>query len=43
MSNLSQGLNFIGTGKPVAWLSHQKRLGQDEFSEREQPAGVLRE
>ena len=31
MSSLSQGLNFTGTGKPVAWLSHQKRLGQDEF------------
>ena len=26
----------------MAWLSHQKRLGQDEFSEREQPADVLR-
>ena len=38
MSSSSQSLNFIGTGKPVAWLSHQKRLGQDEFSEREQPA-----
>ena len=38
----SQSLNFIGTGKPVAWLSHQKRLGLDEFSEREQPAYVLR-
>ena len=41
MSSLSQGLNFTGTGKPVAWLSHQKRLGQDELSEREQPADVL--
>ena len=26
----------------MAWLSHQKRLGQDEFSEREQPADILR-
>ena len=26
----------------MAWLSRQKRLGQDEFSEREQPADVLR-
>ena len=38
----SQSLNFIGTGKPVAWLSHHKTLGQDEFSEREQNAHVLR-
>ena len=21
----------------MAWLSHQKRMGQDDFSEREQP------
>ena len=35
MSSSSQSLNFIGTGNPVAWLSHQKRLSQDEFSERE--------
>ena len=27
----------------MAWLSHLKRLGQDEFSEREQPADVLRD
>ena len=26
----------------MAWLSHQKRLGQDDFSEREQPDDVLR-
>ena len=26
----------------MAWLSHQKRVGQDDFSEREQPADVLR-
>ena len=31
MSRSSQRLNFIGTGKPAAWLSHQKSLGQDEF------------
>ena len=37
-----ESLNFICTGKPVAWLSHQKRLGQDEFSEREQPVDVSR-
>ena len=42
LSSSSQSLNFIGTGKPVAWLSHLKRLGQDEFSEREQPADVSR-
>ena len=36
MSSSSQGLNFIDTGKFVAWFSHQKRLGHDEFSEREQ-------
>ena len=42
MPSSSQSLNVIGTGKPVAWLSHQQRLGQNEFSEREQPADVLR-
>ena len=42
MSSSSQSLNFFGTGKPVAWLSQQKRLGQDDFSEREQPADVIR-
>ena len=42
MSSSSQSLNFVSTEKPVAWLSHQKRLGQDEFSEREQPADILR-
>ena len=42
MPSSSQSLNFFGTGKPVAWLSHQKRLGQDDFSEREQPPNVLR-
>ena len=26
----------------MAWLSHQKTLGQDEFSEREQPADIFR-
>ena len=40
MSSSSRSLNLFGTGKPVAWLSHQKRLGQDDFSEREQPADV---
>ena len=35
MSSSSQGLNFIHTEKFVAWRSHQKRLGHDEFSERE--------
>ena len=30
------------TKKPVAWISHQNGLGQDEFSEREQPADILR-
>ena len=39
---LSRSLNVIGTRKPMAWLSHQKRLGQDEFSERGQPDDVLR-
>ena len=42
MSSSSQSQNFMGTGKPVAWLSHQKRLGQEEFSESEQPADILR-
>ena len=42
LSSSSQILNFFGTGKHVAWLSHQKRLGQDEFSERHQPGEVLR-
>ena len=41
LSSSSQSLNFIGTGKLVAWLSHQKRLGQDEFSEREHLADVF--
>ena len=41
ISRSSQVLNFIGTGRPVAWLSHQKRLGQDEFSEREQLVDVF--
>ena len=40
-SSSSQALNFLGTGKPVAWLPHQKRLGQHEFSEREQLVDVL--
>ena len=40
MSSSFQSLNLFGTGKPVAWLSHQKRIGQDNFSEREQPADV---
>ena len=30
LSSSSQSLNCIGTGKPVAWLSHKKRLRQDE-------------
>ena len=42
MSSSSKSLNFFSTGKPVAWLSHQKRLGQDDCSEREHPADVLR-
>ena len=42
MSRSSQSLNFIGTRKPVAWFSHEKRLGQDEFSDGEQPVDVLR-
>ena len=40
LSSSSQSLKFIGMGKPVPWLSHQKRLGQVEFSERGQPADV---
>ena len=40
MSSLSPGLNFIDTGKHVAWLLHQKRLGRDEFLEREQPSDI---
>ena len=40
MSSLSPGLNFINTGKHVAWLLHQKRLGRDEFLEREQPSDI---
>ena len=32
----------MGTRKPVTRLSHQKRLGPDEFSEREQPTDILR-
>ena len=42
MSSSSQSLNFVSTGKPVAWLSPQKRKGQDEFSEREQPADIFK-
>ena len=42
LSSSSQSLNFVSTGKPVAWLSHQSRLAQDELSERAQPADVLR-
>ena len=34
MSTLSQGLNLIGTGRPVALFSHHRRLSQDAFSER---------
>ena len=41
MSSSSQSLNFMSTGKLVAWLSHQKRLGQDEVSQREQPVDIL--
>ena len=41
MSSSSQGLNFIGTGEPVALFSHQSRMNQDAFSEREQPVDVL--
>ena len=42
MSSSSRSLNFIGTVKLVAWLSHQKRMGQDDFPEREQPADISR-
>ena len=31
MSSSSQGLNSIGTGQPVALISHQRRLNQDAF------------
>ena len=41
MSSSSQSLNFTGTGEPVALFSHQSRLNQDAFSEREQPVDVL--
>ena len=34
MSSSSQGLNVIGTGRPVALFSHQSQLNQDAFSER---------
>ena len=42
MSSSSQGLNFIGTGEYVALFSHQSRLNQDAFCEREreQPVDV---
>ena len=40
MSSSSQSQNFIGTGKPVAWLSHLERWGQDAFSEGEQTVDV---
>ena len=36
------GIECSATGKLVAWLSHQKRLAQDDFSEREQLSDVLR-
>ena len=42
MSSSSQSLNFTGTGELVALFSHQSRLNQEEFSEREQPVDVLR-
>ena len=32
MSSSSEGLNFKGTGEPVALFSHQSRLNQDAFS-----------
>ena len=35
MSSSSQSLNFTGTGELVALFSHQSRLNQEEFSERE--------
>ena len=38
---MSQSLNFTGTGRLVALFSHQKRLSQDAFSEREQLVDVL--
>ena len=41
MSSSSQGLNFTGTGELVALFSHQSRLHQDAFSEREQLVDVL--
>ena len=41
MSSSSQGLNLIGTREPVALFSHQRRLSQDPFSEREQPVDAL--
>ena len=43
MSNSSQGLIFIGTGRLVALFSHQRRLSQDAFSERERAmfSGVM--
>ena len=40
MSSSSQGLHFIDTGKFVAWLLHQKRLGRDAFLEREQLSNI---
>ena len=40
VSSSSQSLNMFGTGKRVVWLSHQKRMGQDDVSVREQPADV---
>ena len=42
MASSSQGLNFIGTGEPVALFSQKGRSNQDPFSEREQPVDVLR-
>ena len=42
MSSPTESLNFMGTAKPVAWLSHPKRLGQYEFSTREQLAAIFR-
>ena len=41
MSSSSQGLNFIGTEEPIALFSHQRRLSQDAFSEREHPVDVV--
>ena len=42
MSSSSQGLNFMGAGEPFALFSHERRLSQDAFSEREreQPVDV---